>query len=183
MIEFEPARLIARIAEHRDRGAFAELFNHYAPRIKAFLIRRGAGAERAEELAQETLLNLWRKASQYDPERATPSAWVYAIARNVSVDAFRREGAIIIDGEPDEALVDTPAGQPDQHLIVAEREDRVRTSIAALPHDQLQVIRLSFFDGLAHAEIAGRLGIPLGTVKSRIRLALARLRERLGDLK
>jgi RNA polymerase sigma factor (sigma-70 family) len=183
MIEFEPARLIARIAEHRDRSAFAELFNHYAPRIKTLLIRRGAGADRAEELAQETLLKLWRKAGQYDPARATPSAWVYAIARNVSVDAFRRESAIIVDGEPDEGMVDGLAGQPDQHLMVAEREDMVRLSIAALPEDQLQVIRLSFFDGLAHAEIAGRLGIPLGTVKSRIRLALKRLRERLGELK
>jgi RNA polymerase sigma-70 factor (ECF subfamily) len=183
MAEFEPARLIDRIAAQQDRAAFAELFRHYAPRIKALLMRRGASADRAEEIAQETLLRLWRKAAQYDPARATPSAWVYSIARNVSVDAFRRDGGNNIHVEPDEDLVDDRSGQPDQHLIVIEREDLVRTSISALPEEQLRVIRLSFFDGLAHGEIAKRLNIPLGTVKSRIRLALARLRERLVELK
>jgi len=183
MAEFEPARLINRIAAHQDRAAFAELFEFYAPRIKAFLMRRGASADRAEECAQEVLLRLWRKAGQFDPARATASAWVYAIARNVAADAFRRDGKSNALAEPEQELADDAEMQPDRQLILAERQGLVRASISALPQEQLRVIRLSFFDGLAHAEIAARLGVPLGTVKSRIRLALARLRERLGELK
>lgn len=183
MVEFDPARLIVRIAASQDRTAFAQLFVHYAPRVKAMMMRRGATADKADDLAQETLLRLWRKAGQFDPARASASAWVYTIARNVSVDLGRREKvAATWLGEqhpPDEA----DPNEPEQHLLVAEQEDIVRSSIAALPEDQQRVVRLSFFDGLAHAEIADLLGIPLGTVKSRIRLALGRLRERLGEMK
>lgn len=183
MVEFDPARLIMRVAASQDRDAFAALFEHYAPRIKAMMMRRGASRDRAEDLAQETLIRLWRKAAQYDPERATASAWVYAIARNISVDESRREGRatawIEDDGMPEEEDKD----EPESRLLVAEREAHVRSSIVALPDEQLRVIRLSFFDGLAHGEIANLLGIPLGTVKSRIRLALQRLRDRVGELK
>ena len=91
MVEFDPARLIIRVAASQDRDAFAELFEHYAPRVKAMMMRRGASRDRADDLAQETLIRLWRKAAQYDPERATASAWVYTIARNISVDVVRRE--------------------------------------------------------------------------------------------
>jgi RNA polymerase sigma-70 factor (ECF subfamily) len=183
MVEFDPARLITRIAATQDRGAFAELFMHYAPRVKAMMMRRGANTDRAEDLAQETLLRIWRKAAQFDPGRASASAWVYSIARNVSVDLMRREiraaAWLKEQGEPEEEDLD----EPELHLLVAEREGLVRATIATLPDEQLRVIRLSFFDGLAHSEIADLLGIPLGTVKSRIRLALQRLRDRLGELK
>jgi RNA polymerase sigma-70 factor (ECF subfamily) len=183
MVEFDPARLITRIAATQDRGAFAELFMHYAPRVKAMMIRRGANTDRAEDLAQETLLRIWRKAAQFDPGRASASAWVYSIARNVSVDLMRREirasAWLKEQGEPEEEDLE----EPELHLLVAERESLVRATIATLPDEQLRVIRLSFFDGLAHSEIAELLGIPLGTVKSRIRLALQRLRDRLGELK
>jgi RNA polymerase sigma-70 factor (ECF subfamily) len=183
MVEFDPARLITQIAATQDRGAFAELFLHYAPRVKAMMMRRGAYTDRAEDLAQETLLRVWRKAAQFDPNRASASAWIFSIARNVSVDLVRRESKAAAwlkeQGKPEEGDLD----EPELHLLVAEREDLVRASIAALPDEQLRVIRLSFFDGLAHSEIAGLLGLPLGTVKSRIRLALQRLRDRLGELK
>jgi RNA polymerase sigma-70 factor (ECF subfamily) len=182
MVEFDPARLITRVASGQDRSAFAELFQHYAPRVKAMMMRRGASSDRAEDLAQETLLRLWRKADQFDPRRASASAWVFTIARNVSVDLARRDGRAatwLLEQDPEE---DDP-DQPEQHLIVAEQEEIVRSTIATLPDDQLRVIRLSFFDGLAHAEISEVLGIPLGTVKSRIRLALQRLRDGLGELR
>lgn len=183
MAEFDAARLINRVAAERDRDAFVQLFEHYAPRVKAMMMRRGAARDRADDLAQETLLKVWRNAAQFDPGRATASAWVYAIGRNVSVDVVRREGRatawIEEAGLPEEEDPD----QPERQLLVAEREGFVRSTIGMLPDDQLRVIRLSFFDGLAHAEIADQLSIPLGTVKSRIRLALQRLRERLGDLK
>ncbi|MBN9219304.1 MAG: sigma-70 family RNA polymerase sigma factor [Mesorhizobium sp.] len=171
------------VAASQDREAFAELFDHYAPRIKTMMMRRGATRDRAEDLAQETLIRLWRKAAQYDPERATVSAWVYAIARNISVDEIRREGRATAWAEIDGMLDEQDDCEPERQLLVAEREAYARSSIIALPDEQLRVIRLSFFDGLAHAEIANLLGIPLGTVKSRIRLALQRLRDRVGELK
>jgi RNA polymerase sigma-70 factor, ECF subfamily len=181
MVEFDPGRLIIRVAATQDRDAFVELFEHYAPRVKAMMIRRGASPHRAEDLAQETLLKVWRKAGQYDPVRATASAWVYAIARNVSVDVARREGRAATWAEEENIPDEADPDEPERQLIAAEREDAVRSTIVSLPSDQLRVVRLSFFDGLAHAEIAKLLGIPLGTVKSRIRLALQRLRDRLGD--
>ena len=183
MVEFDPARLIIRVAASQDRDAFAALFEHYAPRVKAMMMRRGASRDRADDLAQETLIRLWRKAAQYDPERATASAWVYTIARNISVDVVRREGRAMEWTQEVGLPEEEDADEPERQLLVAEREAFVRSSIVALPDEQLRVIRLSFFDGLAHAEIANLLGIPLGTVKSRIRLALQRLRDRLGDLK
>lgn len=182
MAQFDPALLITRIAAAKDSAAFAELFLHYGPRVKALMMRRGASADRAEDLAQETLLRLWRKAAQFDPTRASASAWVYTIARNVCVDIGRREVRAAAWVEEQGPQGEEDWEEPEQQLLVAEREDMVRATIATLPDDQLRVIRLSFFDGLAHAEIAERLGIPLGTVKSRIRLAMQRLRDRLGDL-
>ena len=184
MVEFDPVRLIKQIAATQDRGAFAELFQHYMPRVKAMMMRRGASADRAEDLAQETLLRLWRKAAQYDPGRASASAWVYTIARNVSVDLVRRDGRAAAWLEEQSRLEEQDCvEQPEQHLLIMERDGLVRSTLATLPEEQLRVVRLSFFDGLAHSEIAERLDLPLGTVKSRIRLAMQRMRDALGDLK
>jgi RNA polymerase sigma-70 factor (ECF subfamily) len=183
MVEFDPARLINRIAASQDRAAFAELFMHYAPRVKALMMRRGASPDEAEDLAQETRIRLWRKAGQYDSARATPSAWIYTIARNINVDIGRRAGRAAAWLEKQDLAEQEDPDQPETHLLAAEREDAVRSVIESLPADQLRVVRLSFFDGFAHAEIAALLGIPLGTVKSRIRLALQRMRDRLGELK
>ncbi len=183
MVEFDPVRLINKIAATQDRTAFAELFQHYAPRVKAMMMRRGASADRAEDLAQETLMRLWRKAGLFDPARASASAWVYAIARNVSVDLGRRDVRAAAWLEEQGAPEEEDYDEPELHLLIAERESMVRSTLASLPDEQLRVIRLSFFDGLAHSEIAELLGIPLGTVKSRMRLAFQRLRGPLGELK
>ncbi len=183
MVEFDPARLITRIATTQDKVAFAELFQHYAPRVKALMMRRGASADRAEDLAQETLTRLWRKAAQFNPDRASASAWIYTIARNVSIDLGRRESRAAAWLEEQDTTEQEDHEEPEHHLLVAERESLVRSCLASLPDEQLRVIRLSFFDGLAHSEIAELLGIPLGTVKSRIRLAMQRLRDPLGELK
>ena len=177
-----PSDLIVAIARHEDKAAFAALFELYAGRIKAWLMSTGTSGERAEDLAQETMLTIWRKAASYDPARANASAWIFAIARNARIDRFRRDRRaeqlpdiyeLIEPGEPD---------KPDDMLDTAEREQRVRLAITDLSEDQLSVVRLSFFEGRPHGEIADLLDLPLGTVKSRLRLAMKRLRTLLGDL-
>lgn len=179
----EAADLVVAIAARQDREAFAALFALFAGRVKSWMMRSGASAEIAEEIAQETMLTVWRKASLYDPGRATVSAWVFTIARNARIDRLRKDKRarqhlqyelIELDQEePD---------RPDGLLDAAQREARVRKALEKLPEDQVRIVRLSFFDGRPHSEIAEHLGIPLGTVKSRLRLAMGRLRQSLGDL-
>jgi RNA polymerase sigma-70 factor (ECF subfamily) len=175
------ASLIEAIAADQDREAFAALFDYFAPRIKGFLIRSNTPPAAAEELAQEALLMVWRKAGQYDRTKAGASAWIFTIARNLRIDVARREqrGRLLDLEATDEAEPPTP---PDAMLLTGEREQRVHAALAHLSDDQLRVVRLSFFEGKAHADIASELELPLGTVKSRIRLAMSRLRELLGDL-
>ncbi|WP_245416710.1 sigma-70 family RNA polymerase sigma factor [Undibacter mobilis] len=175
------ARLIEAVAATRDREAFTALFDYYAPRIKAVLMRSNMPAAAAEELAQEAMLTVWRKAEQFDRARAGASAWIFTIARNLRIDVARREQrSKLFDLESNEFL-DAPP-QPDEELDASERERRVRAALSHLTDDQLKVVRLSFFEGQAHGDIARELKIPLGTVKSRIRLAMNRLKDCLGDL-
>ena len=177
----ELARLIEAVAARQDRAAFAALFDHFAPRIKAFLMRGNTPAAAAEELAQEALLTVWRKASQFDRQRAGASSWIFAIARNLRIDSARREmRGKVLDLEANEDA--EPPAPPDAELLASEREQRVRAALVHLTDEQLRVVRLSFFDGKAHGDIAAELELPLGTVKSRIRLAMNRLRDVLGDL-
>lgn len=162
-----------------DRAAFARLFEHYAPRIKTFLMRRGAAAAEAEELAQEAMLAVWRKAGQFDPARATASAWIFAIARNLRIDQHRRNRGA---PEPDAALDPEPPPLADTVLGTVQIATRVQAAIEGLPPEQGEALRLAFFNECSHSELGARLGIPLGTVKSRLRLAMGRLRTALGDL-
>ncbi len=178
----DPAALIMAIANHQDRTAFADLFELYAGRIKAWLMRTGTSGELAEDIAQETLLAIWRKAQFYDPTRSNASAWIFAIARNARIDRYRRERRA--EQQPDiyELIEPQEVERPDSILDAAERREQVQSAIARLSDEQLLVIRLSFFEGRPHAEIAERLDLPLGTVKSRLRLAMKHLRTLLGDL-
>ena len=176
--------LISAIAQHQDRAAFAALFEHFAPRIKVFMQRSGASEATAEELAQETMLSVWRKAALFDPQSAGAAGWIFTIARNLRIDYHRREsrGGMIeaSDVEIEFQIDDSP--QPDSVLAISQSEDRVRSALTKLSDDQMRVIELSFFEEKAHAEIAQMLGIPLGTVKSRLRLALNRLRNLLSEM-
>jgi len=170
--------LLIRVAGSRDRAAFATLFSHFAPRVKAYLLRLGASPALAEDLAQEALLSLWRKAHLFDPAKASAATWLFTIARNLRIDAIRREKRPELDSEDF-----LPANQPDadDRIVLADDEVRLRAALRALPPDQVQVIELSFFADKPHSQIAGELGIPLGTVKSRLRLAMARLKRMLGE--
>ena len=173
--------LIGAIAARQDRTAFAALFEFYLPRIKTLLMRMGATAEAAEDIAQETLLTVWRKAAYYDPNRASASAWIYAIARNLRIDRLRRDKRSRLHALYELAEAEGPE-RPDELLDDIERDRRVHAALGRLSDEQLRVVQLAFFEGRAHGAIAGLLDIPLGTVKSRLRLAMGRLRESLGDL-
>ncbi len=169
------------VAESEDRSAFAALFQHFAPRIKGLLMRGGANDELAEELAQETMVTLWRRASTFDPARADVSAWLYTIARNLRIDHHRRATRLVdtnCDCDPEQQPADAHL-TPDELLHARQHERRLHRALAELPEEQSQVLRLSFFAEQPHGRIANELGIPLGTVKSRIRLAVRQLRRLL----
>jgi RNA polymerase sigma-70 factor (ECF subfamily) len=167
------------VAESADRSAFAALFTFFAPRIKGFLKRGGASDMLAEELTQETMVVLWRRAAKFDPARAQVSTWLYTIARNLRIDHHRRAARATLeppnDWDPEQQPADAHLA-PDELAHVAQRGDRVREALGELPPEQAQVLRLAFFDEQPHSRIAQDLGIALGTVKSRIRLAVRHLR-------
>jgi RNA polymerase sigma-70 factor, ECF subfamily len=176
------ADLLKRIADREDVEAFGQLYQSFGPRLKSYMMRQGADADTAEELAQEALLAVWRKARLYAPEKGSATTWIYTIARNLRIDRLRREFAWqeLPEGH-DETASDDPA--PDEILSDHERQVRVRSALATLPADQHEVVSLSYLEGLSHSEIAERLALPLGTVKSRMRLAYQKIREMVGDLK
>ena len=179
---FDPNALIEAIARSGDRDAFAKLFDHFAPRVKGLLLRGGASAELAEEVAQETMLAVWRKAALFDPAKASAATWIATIARNRRIDVARREArsrlAQVYEGLDEEQPV-----QPDETVYGAERDARVRAAVTELSADQLRVVELAFLQGCSHQDVAARLSSPLGTVKSRLRLAMAHLRGKLEDLR
>ena len=170
--------LLAAIAGG-DRAAFAMLFRRHAGRVKGFLLRSGFAGPEADEAVQEVMLSVWRRASSYDPARAGALTWLFAIVRNRRVDMLRRRRP-----EPDP---DDPLFQPDPdpgaaaRTMAADRDAAVRAAMADLSADQRDAVRLAFYEGLTHAQIAAFRDLPLGTVKSRLRLAMERLRGALGE--
>jgi RNA polymerase sigma-70 factor, ECF subfamily len=175
------ADLLQRVAERGDVGAFQTLFGTYAPRVRSYMIRQGADATTAEELAQETLLTVWRKAGLYNGEKGSATTWIFTIARNLRIDRLRRDlpWQELPVGHDEEQSDDL---SPEEALSEIERGGRVRAALAKLPPDQSEVVSLSYLDGLSHSEIADRLRLPLGTVKSRMRLAYQKIRDCVEDL-
>ncbi len=175
------ADLLQKVATSRDIDAFRKLFEAYGPRVKAYMMRQGADAAVAEDLAQETLLMVWRKAGLYSDEKGSATTWIFTIARNLRIDRLRREVAWQpLPENQDEEASDDPS--PEELLSERQRRDRVQAVLAELPPDQSEVVGLSYTQGLSHSEIAERLGLPLGTVKSRMRLAYQKIREAVDDL-
>lgn len=164
------------VARRRDREAFARLFDHFAPRIKSYLMRAGLPADRAEDLAQEVMLTVWRRANTFDPRKSTAATWIFTIARNRRIDLLRRR-------EPESVELEEGEGEAEEEFLAGMEasdarlmRERLERAIEALPPEQAEVLRRFFVEGKAHSEIADELGLPLGTVKSRLRLAMARLR-------
>ena len=176
------AQLIRGVAR-KDNAAFAALFEFFAPRIKAMMMRGGVAESQAEVLAQETMLTVWRKADLYDPKMGSAAAWIYTIARNRRIDQAR--SAQRAPPEASEEEVDQVDEQPlpDETLVAAEISEKVRGAMKLLSEEQQEVLRLSYFEDLSQSEISQVLGLPIGTVKSRTRLAFRRLRDMLGDFK
>jgi RNA polymerase sigma-70 factor (ECF subfamily) len=170
------ADLLQRIAERADPAAFRELYEAYGPRVKAYMMRKGADAGTAEDLAQETLLTVWRKAALYAGEKGSMTTWVFAIARNLRIDRLRRE--MPWQELPEGRLVEASSEPlPDEAMAEKERQERVQAALAGLPPEQKEVVSLAYLEGLSHSEIAERLSLPLGTVKSRMRIAYQKIRQ------
>ena len=181
MTEEDPVRLaeaenwpalMARVRDRQCRQSFAQIFRHFAPRVKAYLIKTGSTDATAEDCAQDVMATVWRKAAQFDPTRASVSTWIFTIARNRRIDLHRRTRPV-----PEE-LPWGPAPEPEQAdaLALQQESETLGRAIAALPEKQRDLIRRAYFSDLSHSEIAEATGLPLGTIKSRIRLALDRLR-------
>jgi RNA polymerase sigma factor (sigma-70 family) len=174
----EFAALVAAVADRRDRDAFTRLFDHFAPRLNGHLQRLGADPVSAEEVVQDVMASLWRKAALFDPAKSSVGTWLYRIARNRRIDGLRRNRFEFLDAG--EGILDIPDDTDiEGEVDLGQREDKVRAALEGLPEEQVSLVRLAFFDGLSHTQISERTGLPLGTVKSRIRLACGRLRRAL----
>ena len=167
------AVLIKKVDNLKDTSAFEELFNHFAPRVKAFLMKSGADPQMAEECSQEVMATVWRKAHLFDPSRASASTWIFTIARNKKIDAIRKQNR----PEPEQLYPDQDY-EPDQEAVVELQQETERLTLALgkLPEKQRILVEKAYLGELSHSEIAEITGLPLGTIKSRIRLALEKLR-------
>jgi len=163
--------LLRSVAVDQDRAAFQALFRHFAPRLKGFVMRQGTAPQLAEDVIQETMVRVWRKARQFDPAKASASTWIFTIARNIRIDLIRKANRPEPDMN-DPAFVPDPEPHPQDILSREQDANRLREIVAALPAEQQDVLRLAFFEEKPHPDVAAELGIPLGTVKSRIRLAM-----------
>jgi RNA polymerase sigma-70 factor (ECF subfamily) len=170
--------LIQSIAKNLDRDAFAGLFDAFAPRLKSFMMQKGASPDLAEDLVQETMISVWTKAGLYDPTKGSVLTWVFTIARNLRIDRIRRESSRPLAELGD---YDAPSGEPGSDEILARKDEAqcVARALAKIPPEQMEILMLSFVDDVPQSEIARRLNLPLGTVKSRMRLAYNHLRKTL----
>ena len=158
------AGLIEKIAESKDRDAFAALFAYFAPRLKGYLLRLGASDGQAEEVLQEALLTVWRKAHLFDRKKAAASTWIFTIARNRRIDILRKRKFPEIDAEDPSLVPDAPRA-PDEEVIGAREGEAVRLALEKLPEEQRELVRLAFYNGWSHSKIAADTNLPLGTVK------------------
>lgn len=172
--------LAKAVAENRDRAAFAVLFDYYGPRLKSWLMRQKMNAQEAEDLVQDVMVVLWHKAHLYDPAKSSLSTWLFRIARNRRIDAARRQKSRVLD-ETDPSLLPERPLAADDVVEHGDREIIVKAALEKLPEEQIELVRMAFFLGQSHSEIAEHTGLPLGTVKSRLRLAFGKLKRLLAE--
>jgi len=168
---------LVRVRDAQDEAAFAALFMHFAPRIKSFLMSSGSDATLAEECAQDVMATVWQKAHLFDPARAGVATWIFTISRNRRIDALRKQRRPELEDLPW-----GPVAEPEQADAVSLKQEtkQLGQALRALPDKQRRLIERAYFGDLTHSEIADETGLPLGTIKSRIRLALERLRHAMG---
>lgn len=175
--------LLHEVGANKDKDAFMQLFDYFAPRIKSYLMKGGIHDDEADELAQETMLTVWQKADSYDPDRAAASTWIFTIARNKRIDFFRKEGRSI--ARPPEKFYNLKSEEetPFEKVYGQEVNEDVDQALQELSEEQVTMIKKAFYEDKPHSEIAAETGLPLGTVKSRIRLAMDKLRKALHEQK
>ena len=176
----ELTKLLLRVRDAQDKEAFAAIFDHFAPRLKSYLLRQGAAPLEAEEFVQEALLSVWKNAARFDPKKASASTWIFTIARNKRIDDLRRQRPVSADLDAAQD-VDSEDGTEalDRAMTLETRQKQLQGALKTLPQEQKDLLMRSFFDNQSHGDIAAQTGLPLGTVKSRIRLALDRLRKNM----
>jgi RNA polymerase sigma-70 factor (ECF subfamily) len=171
--------LLVRVGAMRDKPAFIELFHYFAPRIKSYLLKHGADESTAEEIAQNTMITVWEKAHSYSPAKAAASTWIFTIARNKRIDALRKQKFVEVNSDSP-ALAQAAAAEPQESYADAQTIEKLSSALKGLPEEQSRLIRMAFFEDHSHREISEKTKLPLGTVKSRLRLALEKLRRALG---
>lgn len=166
--------LLAKVAAERDQSAFVTLFNYYAPRVKSWLLKNGMADAAAEEVVQNTFVTVWEKAAQYNPKKAAASTWIFTIARNKRIDALRRDKNL--DVNTDSLALENAVAETNTEYADAEDIERLNSAMETLPPEQAELLRMAFFDDMSHSDISSKTKLPLGTVKSRLRLAMDKLR-------
>ncbi len=174
-------RLLLRVGNNRDRSAFEKLYEHFAPRLKSFLLRIGSDVSSAEEICQESMIMVWRRAETFNPDSAGASTWIFTIARNKRIDKLRKDNRPLPDLN-DPSFFQMPVDKSDDILERVEEEQKIKNALKNLPLEQAKLILSAYYEEKSHRKIADETNLPLGTVKSRIRLAINRLRSQLEEL-
>ena len=170
--------LLIRVGHDKDRKAFVELFQYFAPRIKSYLLKHGADETTAEETVQNTMVTVWEKAGSYNPAKAAASTWIFTIARNKRIDALRREKFVEVNSDAP-AITQAVQAPEEEGYADSATIEKLSSALLGLPEDQSRLVRMAFFEHKSHQDIAKETSLPLGTVKSRLRLALEKLRRTL----
>jgi RNA polymerase sigma-70 factor (ECF subfamily) len=169
---------MSRVAEHRDRAAFAGLFDHYAPLIRAYSLAREPGADLvADELVQEVMTRVWLKADKYNARLANLNTWIFTLARNCRIDYLRRDSRYVTEIDPTDIFNDMEDEGPGPFQLAQQgrAEESIRAGLRELPREQSEILTKVYLQGKSHQQTSEELKLPLGTVKSRVRLALKKL--------
>tara|TARA_R110002124_G_scaffold287216_1_gene471433 strand:+ start:127754 stop:128413 length:660 start_codon:yes stop_codon:yes gene_type:complete len=171
--------LLLAVGQNKDRAAFMALFDYFAPRIKSYLLKGGLSLDEADELAQETMLMVWQKSELYKPDRAAASTWIFTIARNKRTDYFRKNSRLLVQPPEKFNAIESEDASVFDQFYAQELSQEIDSALEDLSPDQISIIKKAYYEDKPHAQIADETGLPLGTVKSRIRLAMQKLRKTL----